>query len=757
MQRIRFITGTLILLGILHSCSVKKYIPEDESLYRGATISLLDSVDSSDKTDLQEALEDVLFPEPNSKFLGMYPGLHFYYKAQEEHPGFITKFLNKKMGEEPVYLSDVEIESTRDLLDNRLENNGFFYGEVSSKVKKDSVKKTAKIDYTVSIAKPYRQASFSIEKDSAAALPIYDTIQNAMAETLLKKGQRFNLKTFKDERNRLDEYLKDQGYYYFNGDFVLFEADTNQYEDKRYDLYLKLKEGVPQKALVPYVLDRVEVYSDITEDTTAIDHETIRIDSVDFLQGKHVFKPKRLRPFILLKPGQLYNPETSRFTSRRLASIGTYKFVNIEYKETDSVADSLGRRHLKSVISLSPLPRNSIQFKMQGVTKSNDFTGPGLGVTYTNRNIFKGGENFSVNGTFGYEKQFYKGEKIGASSLHLGLNASLLFPRLLFPGTYATAFRYAIPKTKISAGIDYLRRSRLYTLHSFSTSFGYIWEQNRFVRHEFNPIKIDYVKLSHTSSRFNDILDQNPFLRRSFEQQFIAGSTYSFTYNELAEDDKRGRLYFQFNLDVAGDFINMFGETHEDGVKTFIGLKYAQYAKADIDVSYHLGLGHSRKSSLVGHIFAGWGIPHGNSKSLPFVKQYFSGGPYSVRAFQIRSLGPGTYVPGPDEFSYFDRAGDIRLEANLEYRFSIISVLKGALVADAGNVWLQNKNDALPGGKFTTDFINEFGIGTGFGLRVDIQSFVIRFDLAAKLKRPAKEWNFEYKKPVFNFAIGYPF
>src|SRR5699024_5245280 len=230
-----FITGTLILLGILHSCSGKKYIPEDESLYRGATISLLDSVDSSDKTDLQEALEDVLFPEPNAKFLGMSPGLHFYYKAQEEHPGFITKFLNKKMGEEPVYLSDVEIESTRDLLDNRLENNGFFYGEVSSKVKKDSVKKTAKIDYTVSIAKPYRQASFSIEKDSAAALPIYDTIQNAMAETLLKKGQRFNLKTFKDERNRLDEYLKDQGYYYFNGDFVLFEADTNQYEDKRYD------------------------------------------------------------------------------------------------------------------------------------------------------------------------------------------------------------------------------------------------------------------------------------------------------------------------------------------------------------------------------------------------------------------------------------------------------------------------------------------------------------------------------------------
>src|SRR5699024_2612085 len=165
----------------------------------------------------------------------------------------------------------------------------------------------------------------------------------------------------------------------------------------------------------------------------------------------------------------------------------------------------------------------------------------------------------------------------------------------------------------------------------------------------------------------------------------------------------------------------------------------------------------SKKQSLVGHIFAGYGLPYGNSKSLPFVKQYFAGGPYSIRAFRIRGLGPGTYKPESRENSYFDQAGDIRLEANVEYRFPIISVLKGALFADAGNVWLQNENEALPGGKFSSDFIKELGIGTGFGLRVDVQGFVIRLDLSSALKRPAESWDFEYNKPMFNFGIGYPF
>lgn len=757
MPRFKNISLLLFTLFAFYACSVQKYIPEDEYLYRGGTINIQDSVKQKNLSDLAYELNAVLYPEPNSKFLGLYPGLHYYYKAQKEDPGFITRFLNKKIGQEPVYLSDVDIEGTQKLLQNRLENNGYFYGDVAYSVEVDSADKTASVDYTIQIGKPFQIASYHIEKDSTDTLAIYDRIKESMEKSVLEKGDPFNLGAFKSERERIDGYLKHQGYYFFDDDFILFEADTNRYANKQFDLYLKLKKGTPEESKVPYVLDRVVVYPNAQNNTVQGVQDTVRVDSVTFIQPGSFFKPERLRPFILLEPGQTYNPETSAFTGRRLSSIGTYKFVDIQYTVTDSTTDPLGRRHLKSVIRLSPLPQNAIQFNLKGVTKSNGFTGPGIGINYTNRNIFKGGENFSIEGNFSYEKQFSKTDEVGSTSINWGLKTSLLFPRLLLPGDFSDNFRYAIPKTKVSFGYDFLRRTDLYTLNSFSTSFEYIWEESRFVTHRLSPIKIDYVKLSNTSTQFEIILDENPFLRRSFEQQFIAGLMYSFIYNGLSAVNSRGQLYFQFNFDIAGNTVSLFGKEQSDGVETFLGLKYAQYVKGDIEASYHYSLGRSRSTMVAGHIFAGLGIPYGNSETLPFVKQYFAGGPSSVRAFAIRSLGPGTYQPPAGEYSYFDQAGNISLEANVEYRFPIISILKGALFVDAGNVWLLEANKKRPGGKFTSDFLDELAIGTGFGFRIDVQGFVIRFDLAFPLKRPAQDWLFEYKDWRLNFAIGYPF
>ena len=464
-----------------------------------------------------------------------------------------------------------------------------------------------------------------------------------------------------------------------------------------------------------------------------------------------------------MKPGQRYNPILSKYTSRRLSSIGTYKFVNIHYKENDTVVDENGFRHLDAIIELSPLQKRSLRAELQGVTKSNNFAGPGLGLTYTNRNWFKGGEQLNIRGSVAYEKQFSSGEQSGLSSLQLGLETSVRFPRLLFPIVDVNKrFKYSIPQTEVKLGIDYLNRSQLYSLNSYQTSFGYIWKANRYVTHQLNPININYVRLGNVTEEFNDILNQNQFLRRSFEQQFIAGLTYGFTYNELVDNYRNGTLYFNFNFDIAGNTLSLFDQsaTDEDGnaVNEFLGLQYAQYAKGDIDIRYHYKLNDDGQV-LIARLFGGLGYSYGNSESLPFVKQYFAGGPYSVRAFRIRGLGPGSYQP-TDESSYnayFDRAGDIRLEANLEYRFPLFNYVNGAIFTDAGNVWLLRENDALPGGKFSSSFTNELGIGSGVGVRVDIQGFVIRFDLASPLKRPAKSFEFEYDSPVLNFAIGYPF
>jgi len=755
-----FVFITVMMLMVLNSCAVKKYMPEGEYLYRGAKIKIEDTIGVKNKSDLQLELDNLLYPQPNTKILGLYPLLHFYYIGQKEKPGFINRFLSKKLGEEPAYLSGVEMNSTEDIIENRLENNGFFSSRITSAVERDTSAKTAKAEYDVTLSAPYEMETFTVEKDSldSLTLRLVKDIELSMEETLIKKDMRFDLTSFKAERERIDNFLKQKGYYNFNSNFIIFEADTNQYDKRRFDLFLRLKEGVPERSKAVYILNKVNVYPNESLATDEALQDTVVYDSLLYIQKDNFFKPRRMDPYILLGPGQRYDPLFSKYTSRRLSSIGIYKFVNIRYKESDTITDEDGYRHLKAEIRLSPFNKRTLSAEVQAVTKSNNFAGPGLGLTFLNRNLFRGGEILRITGSFAYEQQFSgQGSQSGLRSLQFGLNSSLTFPRLMFPIDLNNRFKYSIPQTQIKAGVDYLDRSQLYSLTSFSTSFGYIWKANRFVTHVLNPINVNYVKLGNTSEEFNQILEDNPFLKRSFEQQFIAGLTYSFTYNELVDASKIGAFYLNFNFDIAGNTIDLFAKENREGDRTFLGLKYAQYAKADVDLRYHYKIGN-KGDVLIGRIYGGVGLPYGNSKSLSFVKQYFSGGPYSVRAFHIRSLGPGTYNPEEQGIgSYYDQAGDIRLEANVEYRFPLFSYFKGAVFADAGNVWLSKENEAIPGGQFSSNFTNELGIGAGVGLRVDVQGFVIRFDLASPLKRPAKKFEFEYDKPVFNFAIGYPF
>lgn len=746
----------IITVFVVTSCSVQKYLPEDKTLYTGAEIEF-DDKDGKDIGKLEAKLKSAISRNTNSKFLGMRPGLYFHFKANREKPGFINKFLNKQIGEDPYYFENIDVEAAEDILNNRLENSGYFGSLVNSSIEKDSADQSTSVNYSIVLPEPYKLRSYELNKTLNDSLQIYKEIQSSLEESDIKENSLFNFNSLKSERERIDQYLKERGYYNFNSDFLIFEADTNAYDDRKFNLYLRLKTKVPEKSLVPYVVDEVNIHPNRSISDEEKSKDTVNFEGFNFIQDSVFFKPKFLKPYVLVKPGETYNPKLSRYTSRRLSSIRTYKFVNIDYKEKDTVTDEEGKRHLKADIFLSPMNKRSLRLELQGVTKSNNFAGPNLSVVYSNRNLFQGGEllRLSLNG--GYEQQFFgrTGDQ-GLSSIQLGLNASLLFPRLIFPIDLNESFEYAIPKTKVSLGLDYLNRTQLYTLSSINTSFGYIWEGNSFVTHELRPINLEYVSLGNTSEEFEEILDNNPFLRRSFEQQFIAGLTYSFTYNEIRDQSKSGGLYFGFNYDMAGNGLNLLGSQNEEGQNTFIGLEYAHYFKADVELRYHLKLDQNRQK-LVGRLFAGAGRPMGTTESLPFVKQYFSGGPYSVRAFRIRSLGPGTFSPEDGSNSFFDQSGDIKLEGNLEYRFPITEYLNGAFFADAGNVWLVNDNEATPGGEFSSNFMNELGAGVGFGLRVDIQGFVIRLDLAAPVKEPSTSWNFDSANPVLNFAIGYPF
>ena len=750
------VTSLVLLLSIIYSCSVEKYIPEDKLLYAGADVEFATKIDTiKDIESIKVELEKVLKPVKNKEFLGMRPGLYFHYKAQKEKPGFINKFLNKKFGEEPVYSTRIDQAQTESLLLNRLENRGFFFSEITSKVKEDTIEKEATVNYSIRLAQPYLMEHYKIDSDSSL---VYDDIAAGISKTKLKKGMRYDLSALKNERVRIDLNLKQKGYYNFSPGLLIFEADTNQYSNKRFDLFLRLKKDVPKSTVVPYKITKVNIFPNYVIGNDSVPIDTIRYAEKNFIQEVEYFKPKKLDPFLLIEEGQYFSPSNSSATSRRLSTIGAYKFVNIRYDEIDSLStDSLGI--LEANIFLSPLNKRAIRAELQAVTKSNNFAGPNLALTYVNRNLFKGGEILNLTGKFGYEFQLSKGNQSGFNSLEFGVGADLIYPRLLFPISISKDFfKYAIPKTKMSIGADYLSRTKLFSLTSFYGSFGYLWNANKYVTHEFNPISVNFVQLANETQAFEDILTANPFLRTSFDQQFIAGLTYTFTYNGMVDVAKTHQFFSSFNVDIAGNTLDLVSSSSDNGEpKQFLGLEYAQYAKADVDFRYHFNFAKEQK--IATRLFAGLGMPYGNSEIMPYTRQYFSGGPYSVRAFRTRSLGPGTYVPEDMDSnnSYFDQTGNIRLEANVEYRFPIYSFFKGALFADAGNVW--NTNDSLEGGEFSSDFINELGVGVGAGLRIDIQSFVIRFDLAAAVKRPTdgKKFNFDYQNPVLNFAIGYPF
>lgn len=759
----------VIILMTLYACSVKKFIPEDKLLYTGAELELISEDEIERKKELKNQLQALIRPEPNAKFLGSRFGLYFHYKAQQENPGFINKFLNKKFGEEPVYLSDVDPFQTEELLKNRLENRGFFYARVDHEVEEYEQQKFARILYSAWLPQePYVLESYQLDNDS---LQIYREIKETMPETLLDEGQPFNLTLMKAERERIDAALKARGYYNFSSNFLIFESDTNQYDRKKYDLFLRLKKEVPEEGIKPYRIKNVNIYPNYAIGTDSMARDTTRYNGRNYIQNEVFFEPEKLDPFILLDEGELYSPQQSGKTSRRLTSLGTYKFVNIRYDVLDSIStDSIG--YLEANIFLSPLTKRSLRAELQAITKSNNFAGPHLTLTYTNRNLFQGGEILKLSGKVGYERQLSSnGDNVGLTSTILGLETDLIFPRMLFPiDINDNWFDYSIPKTKISAGFEYLNRSQLFSLFSVTGSFGYVWKANRFITHELDPFSVNYVQLSNTTERFETILEENPFLESSFEQQFIAGLTYSFYYNGMIDAFDKHQFFLNTNLDLAGNILNLLSQGERP--KQFLGLEFAQYFKIDGDFRYHFKF--APEQTIATRLFAGIGIPYGNSDVMPYSRQYYAGGPYSIRAFPTRSLGPGSYTTGEENLPYYDRTGNLRLEANLEYRFPVYQFLKGAVFTDVGNVWNTKMRNVPPEeelteqqkriietGTFDSGFIDELALGVGAGLRLDIQSFVIRFDVGIPVHTPfypeGQRWEFRIKDPMLNFAIGYPF
>jgi outer membrane protein insertion porin family len=771
IMKIKSIYIAAIVIGVhtLIGCSTTRHLAENEKLYTGVEIRIESDKRIPGERALSNQLHEVIRPTPNTKFLGLFRHrLWFYNLAGEDAQRGLRGWIKNRLGQPPVLLERTNPENTSVLMVNRLQNEGYFNAEVAYEERKR--KRTANILYIVYPNHPYRLKNIYFPEPDTE---LNTHIREIQEETILREEEIFKLSTLREERERIDVKLKNRGFYYFNSDYIRFRADST-IGDHKVNLYLTVREDAPERAFRRYRIGSIYVYPDHTldRDGTIAVSDTVHIRNTFFIQHENRFRPDMLAGMIFIAPGEFYNRQDHVLTINRLMGLGTFRFVNMRFLEIEEADEPTLDAH----VYLTPVNERSLRAEFRAVSKSNDLAGPGVSVGYRNRNLLRGAELFTLDLTSSFETQLGGGQR-GLDLYQIGLESELQIPRIIAPvPIYARTSLY-VPRTRIKVGYDILDRIDYLRINSFSTRFGYIWVSGRHVRQEFNPIGINYFRSTIISPDLENLITVNPSLRRSLEPQFIIGTTYSLFFNNQTDDRRRNHIYFNVNLDLSGNSLqavqSLFRseEATEDQPYTLFGIPYSQYARADIDVRNYLRTG--KKSQIVTRLIAGAGIPYGNSRSMPYVKQFFSGGPNSVRAFPARFIGPGTYPP-PDTGDGFliDRTGDVRVETNIEYRFPIVSILRGALFLDAGNIWMIRENGEREGTTFNFDtFLGELAVGTGFGLRLDVSFFVLRFDVAFPLRIPylpdGERWVLDEIKfgssqwrrdnLTFNIAIGYPF
>ncbi len=759
----------VIVSLLLSSCSTTRTLTRNELLYKGADINVTDK-NFVTSIGLRKDLKKYAKPEPNNEFLGIMPfGLWFYNMIRDSVPdkGF-RHWIKYGLGNPPVIFKYYYVDRSENDMQNFLYSKGYFDSRISTR--RDVKGKKISIEYDVEARDQYIVTAYHYP-------PVTDTlagmIDSSRTKSLIKKGQPYDFETLKNERIRINDFLRNNGYYQFAPDYLIFRLDSN-YSKKTLDIYLDLKHDVPESAHWKYRLNKIYVHADYSLENADSISDTITYKDYEVIYHDPFLRSDALASAILFKKGQLYSFERYSSTLNKLMGLGVYKFANIRYDTVVSPADST---LLDAEIFLTRSVPKSLRLEVQAVTKSNDFAGPGISLSYRDRNIFHGAETFHIDLNGSYETQL-GGKNTGLNTWQIGVNTGLEVPRFIFPFLDANRFlakRYT-PHTNIEAGYNLYNRPTYFTMNSADLSYGYNWRETISKSHAFKLFNLNYSNLSKSSAAFDSLLNSNPLVRESFNEQFVLSLNYRYTYNNQLAGKKSLNTYLQIDNELAGNTLNALEriagmKSKGEQNATLLGLPYSQYVRSVGDLRLYVNSLNYNK--LASRFLVGIGLPYGNSNALPYRKQFYIGGPNSLRAFRYRSVGPGTFFPDSlYSGSVFDQTGEIKLEGNLEFRFSIYKMVKGALFFDAGNVWLISVDNLRPGGQFRwSRFINEIAMGTGFGLRFDASFFVLRFDLGIPVRKPwlpgKEQWtlrNFDLSSPtwrrdnlVLNVAIGYPF
>lgn len=744
------------------SCSTTRRIPDDEILYtgvKGITIAPSDSmkVPAAMASSIKSAVD--VAPNNYWKLVGWrYPfplGLWVYNNWPNPKSGF-RHWLYEKLVEEPVLVSDVRPEVRTHMIEQILDNNGYFRGTATYSLVQGKNRKKAKIHYDVVPGPGYPIRDITLLPDTTALGALIDSL--ARKDSYLTAVRpRYSTDSLSVARTRITNSLRNRGYYFFRPEFIEYLADSIA-NPGEIELKMMLASNIPKFALNPYTTGKVTVH--IARNQGGGTPDTVEMKRATLIQ----MMPSRLRRKLIdenvtFRPGRRFSVRNMDRTQANLARLGIFNTINIEaYPDTNDLA---ARKLNVDVFATFDAPLET-SLEVNASSKSNSYIGPGLTFGVTNKNIFGGGEQLSVKLTGTYEWQTGHGRRSIFNSYEVGLTGSLAFPRLLAP-KFIPRSRYNLNWTRFQLNADLLNRPHYFKMAQFNASVNYDWRLRRYVSNTLTLFKLTYTNLMHTTHDFDSIMAANPAVAQSFMSQFIPQMAYTYVYDRAFGRDNT--LNWQFTVQEAGNvFWAIYRACGKNGRKDLFGTPFSQFVKGQTQLVWGRRLGGD--NWLVSRVAVGAAHAYGNSTQVPYSEQFYVGGANSIRAFTVRSIGPGSYKapPGQPE-DYFDRTGTFKFEANVEYRFPIFGPLHGALFVDTGNVWLLKDDPMRPGGTLRgKTFFRDLALGTGVGLRFDISMLVIRGDLGIGIHAPydtGKSGYYNMKSfgnsLAFHLAIGYPF
>lgn len=762
----------ILAVIVLAACSTTKHLPEGETLYLG--MKKVNIVNEDKSPAAENALEEVngaisiapnnaIFVNPNVRFPIPF-GLWIYNRFERYEKGF-GHWIFKKLAANPVLISTVNPDTRVKVATNLLHDYGYFNGKVTYQVDSTRNPRAVKLSYDINMGKPYFIDTLEYRGFSAYADSL---IRANLSGRLVNKGDHFNVVTLNSERDRIIDLLRNYGYYYARSEFITFYADTLK-NPGHVCIRMQPKNNLPPEALRTYFLGNTNVRLTGYNGEEPTDSIRLRDFTIHYSGDKPGLRFNVLRNRFIYRKGEQYSLRRQNYTQEALSRLGVFKYNEFQYVPRGN--DTLDI----NVNSLFDLPYDS-ELELNATMKSTKQTGPGAIFKLSRKNFLRMGASLSLELNGSYEWQTsstVNREKSVMNSYELGAALTLDFPRIILPWIKNRIDPFRFPShTNFKIYIDQVNRARYFRMLSFGGSVSYSFQPSRSMKHTVTPLHLAFNRLQHRTAAFDSVATANPMLFRSLDDQFIPSVTYTFTFDDSWKQ-KRVQWWWENSISSAGNITSLiyqaFGKKLSQRDKKFLGTPFAQYLKYTTELRPLIKF--DDRNHLAMRFMAGVIWAYGNKTVAPYSEQFYVGGANSIRAFSIRSIGPGRFHPAEtSRFSYVDETGDIKLEANLEYRFRIIGNLfggnlNGATFLDAGNVWLMRSDSSRPGAKFTFNkFFDSLALGTGLGIRYDLSFLVLRLDWGIALHVPYETGKSGYYNiPRFkdgmgvHFAIGYPF